>query len=80
MVGREIVDEVAMARALKRGKVVGYAYEGEDLVNTPLANVDTAIGLKGFAWYTKDALKRAKEIWTKSIIGLAEGKPTNVVS
>ena len=34
--------------ALKSGKVAWYAYEGEDLVNTPLAKIENAIGIKAF--------------------------------
>lgn len=76
---RGIVDEQAMGGALKSGKVASYAYEGEDLESGPLTKIETAIGLRGFAWYTQEALDRAKKIWTESIISLAEGKPTNVV-
>jgi lactate dehydrogenase-like 2-hydroxyacid dehydrogenase len=79
LVGREIVDEKEMARALKSGKVGSYAYEGEDLETGPLFKVENAIGLKGFAWYTKEALGRAMQIWTESIVSLAKGKPINVV-
>lgn len=77
---REVVDKKAMGRALKEGRVVAYVYEAEDLLNNPLSKIENAIGLKGFAWYTKDALKRAKETWTNSIITLAKGNPINVVS
>ena len=77
---REIVDEDAMAEALKSGKVSSYAYEGEDLESSPLSKIETAIGLKGFAWYTREALERTAEIWTKSIISIAKEKPINVVS
>lgn len=77
---REVVDKKAMAEALKKGKVEAYAYEAEDLVNNPLSKVENAIGLKGFAWYTKDALNRAMEIWTNSIISIAEGNPQNRVA
>jgi len=80
LAAREIVDEEAMAEALKSGKVSSYAYEGEDLESGPLAKIETAIGLKGFAWYTKEALERAAEIWTNSIVSIAQGKPINVVS
>lgn len=77
---RGIVDEGAMARALKSGKVASYAYEGEDLKSGLLSKIETAIGLKGFAWYTKDALGRAMEIWINSIASIVKGKPINVVS
>jgi lactate dehydrogenase-like 2-hydroxyacid dehydrogenase len=77
---REVVNEEAMAEALKSRKVASYAFEGEDLESGPLADVETAIGLKPFAWYTKEALDRAAEIWTKSILSIAKGNPVNVVS
>ncbi len=77
---REVVDKKAMARALGAGIVAAYAYEAEDLTNNPLSKIENAIGLKGFAWYTKDALERAKEIWTDSIISIAKGSPINAVS
>jgi len=80
LAAKEIVDEKAMAKALKSGKVASYAYEGEDLKSGSLSNVETAIGLKGFAWYTRDALDRAMEIWTNSIVSLVKGKPINVIS
>lgn len=76
---RKIVDEKAMAEALKSGKVSAYAYEGEDLSPGPLAEIENAIGLKGFAWYTRESLSRVKEIWTRSIISLAEDEPINLV-
>ncbi|MBU1071179.1 hypothetical protein KKG65_02070 [Patescibacteria group bacterium] len=78
-VDRELVDEKAMAEALKSGQVDTYVYEGEDLVNTPLAKVETAIGFKGFAWYTKEALDNLYQIFTNNIKALAKGKPQNRV-
>jgi len=77
---REVVDEEAMAEVLKSGTVALYAFEGEDLESGPLADIETAIALKPFAWYTKEALDRAAEIWTKSILSIAKGNPVNVVS
>jgi len=77
---RELVDEKAMAEALKSGKVTSYAYEGDDLASGPLSQVETAIGLKPFAWYTKEALEKASEIWTESLVSLAQGKPVNLVA
>lgn len=76
----EIVDKKAMARALKSKHVRSYAYEAEDLENNPLSKIDSAIGLKGFAWYTRDALERAKSIWVDNIIAIAKGKPQNRVA
>jgi lactate dehydrogenase-like 2-hydroxyacid dehydrogenase len=79
-VDRELVDEEAMAEALKSGKVYGYAYEGEDLLNTPLAKVENAIGLKGFGWYTKEAMANLYKIWTDNIVTMAKGSPQNRVA
>lgn len=76
---RELVDEKTLAQALKSGKVSGYAYEGEDLVNTPLAKIPTAIGLRGFGWYTKEALQNLMEIWVENIEALAKNKLQNSV-
>ncbi len=79
-VDRELVDEEAMAEGLKSGKVDTYVYEGEDLVHTPLAKLENAIGFKGFAWYTKEALENLYQIWVSNLIALAKGKPQNRVA
>jgi len=50
------------------------------LTNNPLSKAENAIGLKGFAWYTKDALDRAKKIWVDNIVGLTKNKPINSIS
>jgi len=78
-VDRDLVDETAMAEAIKSGKIYGYAYEGEDLVNTPLANIENVVGIKAFAWYTKEALENLHQIWTDNIVALAKGTPKNRV-
>ncbi|OGV96641.1 hypothetical protein A2W24_01615 [Microgenomates group bacterium RBG_16_45_19] len=79
-VDRELVNEKAMANALKSGKVYGYAYEGEDLVNTPLANIENAIGLKGFGWFTQEALDNLYDIWVANIQALTYGRPRHRVA
>jgi lactate dehydrogenase-like 2-hydroxyacid dehydrogenase len=79
-VDRELVDEKAMAAALKSGKVDTYVYEGEDLVHTPLAKLENSIGFKGFAWFTKEALENLQRIWIGNIAALAKGKPQNRVA
>ena len=79
-VDRELVDEKAMAQSLESGKVDTYVYEGEDLIHTPLAGLENAIGFKGFAWYTKEALENLYSIWVSNLVALAKGKPQNVVN
>ncbi len=79
-VDRELVNEKAMANALKSGKVDTYVYEGEDLVHTPLAKLENAIGFKGFAWFTKEALDNLYRIWISNLVALAKGKPQNRVA
>ena len=76
---RECVNENAMADAIKSGKVFGYAYEGEDLEHTPLAGLDNAIGLKGFGWYTTEALENLFQVWVDNIESMARKKPKNVI-
>jgi len=49
------------------------------LVNTPLVNLENAVGIKGFAWYTKEALNNLYKIWVNNIEALAKGKPQNRV-
>ena len=78
-VERDLVDEAAMAKAIKSGKVDSYGYEGEDLVHTPLAKLENAIGIQSFGWFTKEALANQREIWTKNLLTMARGKPTNRV-
>jgi len=77
---RTLVDEGAMAQAVKSGKVAGYAVEAEDLESGPLAKLDNVVMIKGFGWYTKEALENLFRIWVKNIIALARGKPQNVVT
>lgn len=76
---RECVDEEAIEQALQSGKVFGYAYEAEGLEHAPLAHLDNAIGLKGFGWYTKEALENLFQIWTSNIVALANDKPQNLI-
>lgn len=78
-VDRELVDEKAMAEGLRSGKVDTYVYEGEDLIHTPLAKLENAIGFKGFAWFTKEALQNLYKIWVENIEALVKGKPQNRV-
>ena len=77
---REIVDERAMADAIKSGKVYGYAYEAEDLVIGPLAGIENAVGIQGFGWYTRESLFRQLEILIDNIRAISEGNPLHVVN
>lgn len=78
-VDRELVDEKAMAQALKSGQVDTYVYEAEDLEKAPLGKIETAIGFKGFAWYTKEALENLYRILVENITAMAKDKPQNRV-
>ena len=74
---KSLIDEEAMAEALKSGKVDTYALEAEDLISPPLGNIKNAILFRGFGWYTKEALERNKEIWVDNMVGIAKGSPLN---
>jgi len=78
-VDRELVNEKAMAQALKSGQVDTYVYEGEDLIHTPLGKIENAIGFRGFAWFTKEALENLNRIWIENLTKLAKGKAQNRV-
>ena len=72
LASRLLVDEKAMAKALKSGKVDSYVYEGDELKKGPLAEVERAFGFRIFSWYTKEALERLIAGWTDKILRLAE--------
>jgi len=78
-VDRELIDETELARALRSGQVGGYAYEAEDLKKTPLANLENVVDLRGFGWYTKEALANLYEIWAENIVAATSGKPRNLI-
>lgn len=78
-VDRALVDEQAMANAISEGKVYGYAYEAEELENTPLAKIENAVGIKGFGWYTKEALSNLFQIYVDNIVNAVRGTPRNTV-
>lgn len=77
---RAMINEEAMAAAIISGKIFGYAYEGGDLENTPLARLENVMGLKPFAWYTKEALLNLYQVWTDNIVSLASNSPRNIIS
>lgn len=74
----ELIDRTALAKALKSGKINTYVYESADLDNE-LKDLENAIGLKDFGWYTKEALQNLYQIWTDNIIALSKGTPQNIV-
>ena len=80
MVDPKLVDEKAMAKALKSGRVDQYAYEKESTNGSPLKGIETALAFKPFGWYTKESLNRNKEIWVKNIAGLCREQPTNKIT
>jgi lactate dehydrogenase-like 2-hydroxyacid dehydrogenase len=76
---REIVNEQDMAEALQSRTVDTYVFEGDDLIHTPLAKVEHAIGFQRFAWYTKESIENMYEIWANNIISMAQGTPQHIV-
>lgn len=77
---RASIDEAAMAKALESGKVAGYGYEIEEGGETPLKDIETAIGLRPFAWYTKESLLNLYQVFVDNIIAMTKGTPQNIVS
>lgn len=77
---RNIINEKAMASAIKSGQVAGYAFEAVDLKTGPLVGLENVIILKGFGWYTKESLQRLVQILTDSIIAHVKNHPINLIS
>lgn len=69
--GRNLVDERAMAEALKTGKVSQYVFESESMGKSPLEDVETALMFKKFSGLTHEALRRKGDSWVISIANLA---------
>ncbi len=75
-----VVDELAMAEALRRGQVDMYACEGATFEHTPLAGIERAIGLHGFGYYTREAIQNLFEIFIDDIEAIVQGNPIHVVN
>lgn len=76
---RSVINEDAMAKALISKQVAGYTFEAGDLKTGPLPLIESAVALKGFGWYTKEAIERLIQILVDSVIAHASGKPINLV-
>jgi len=74
--GKDLADERAMAEALKKGVVGQYVCESESTHKSPLLGIETAHILKPYSKLTKEAHKRNKSEWVRSISNLA-GFPTS---
>ena len=77
---KRLVNEKAIAEALKSGKIDQYAFEAESTHKSPLEGIETALAFKPFGGYTREALNRNREVWVRNIEDLSRGKPTNMVS
>ena len=76
---RSVINEDAMEKALISKQVAGYTFEAEDLKTGPLATLENAVALKGFGWYTKEAIERLIQILVDSVVAHAAGKPIHLV-
>lgn len=75
-------DNDYLVKMLNEDKLAGLAIENEHDhgYRVPRVKKGKNIFLPGaFAWYTKEAVQRTEEKWTESIVGIAKGKPVNVV-
>ena len=77
---RTVINEVAMANSLSSSQVAGYTFEAGDLKTGPLAPIENAVALKGFGWYTKEAIERLIQILVDSVIAHTNGEPVNLVA
>lgn len=76
---RTVVNEEAMAKALTSKQVASYIFEAGDLKTGPLAPLENSIAIRGFGWYTKEAIERLIQILVDSIVAHTNDKPINLV-
>jgi len=57
-----------------------YRFQFIDKTNIFLAKLENSIGIKGFGYYTKEALENLYAIWVDNLTSLAKGKPQNRVT
>lgn len=76
MSNRLLVNEKAMAEALKTGRVSQYAFEAESIKKSPLYGIETALMFKPFSSLTHEAVKRNRDAWVISICNLAGKQST----
>lgn len=74
--GKDLVDERAMAEALKKGVVGQYVCESESTHKSPLLGIETAHILKPYSTLTREARVRNYNEWVIAISNLA-GYPTS---
>ena len=79
-----LVDEQAVADALERGKLSGYA--ADVVCKEPIPADSPLLGAKNcfltphIAWATKDARERLLKVSAENLRAFAAGKPQNVVN
>ncbi|PIR58203.1 MAG: hypothetical protein COU70_02135 [Parcubacteria group bacterium CG10_big_fil_rev_8_21_14_0_10_35_15] len=76
LAGKELVDEKAMAEALKKGVVGQYVCESESTHKSPLQGIEMAHILKPYSTLTREARVRNYNEWVIAISNLA-GYPTS---
>jgi lactate dehydrogenase-like 2-hydroxyacid dehydrogenase len=77
---RSLIDEHALASAIKSGLVDSYSAEVEDLTSPPLGKLENAILIKSYGWYTREALENNKKIWVDNMVNASQGKFTTKVN
>jgi len=77
---RSVIDEKALADAIKSGHVDMYTYEAQDFEHTPLVGLERVIELRGFGWNTKESIHNLFNIFIANMGRLIAGKPQNIVN
>ena len=68
--GRTIIDEKAMAEALKERRINQYIFETERLTTSPLQNIEHALAFKPISRKTQESIKRSKASWVTNIANM----------
>ena len=80
MANRLLVNEKALAEALKSGQVSQYVFEAQSIKGSPFDDIETALVFKPFASFTKESMQRSIDWWASNIKGLARGAPHHPAS
>lgn len=76
-------DDTYLVKMVKTGKLAGYGVENEDEPNfekPEILPVNNIFIPANYAYYTREARHKSREMWIENIIGLASGKPINMVN
>ena len=81
LANRALVDEDAMAAAIREGRVVGYSLDRNgDSISGPLGSLEEVHFPPGNAWNSDESMDTLRETWVSNVVSFIAGSPENVVA